>query len=251
MALDPATLAAIGSTLSGFLGTGQKQPRDFIPQDLWGQQTARLLPETGAETRLAGLQGGLFETLARQIAQQGLPAGLSLASLASGRLPGASMQRIQQQAYGGLQEAGRRISAASQERALAAGVPLSSQQYVQEAELMQPLAAQAGQMSAALQQAELDRLMQMRQAAIANMIAAQQSPALERLLQIRLAQPTQTNLQMTREGGQLPTGLYPEAMQAQQARFQDVLAATRQAAPWLGGQSRALIEQQLRSGLKV
>lgn len=220
--MDPLIASALiqtgGSLLRSLFGgedQGQTTPSDMFQRQM--SQT-RLLPETGVESQLGMNQQDLYRRLLGQ-AGGNLPMELGLGNIARGQLPAASMGRIDQLAYGGLQEAGRRASAGATEQALSMGTPFSSYQLAQQANMIQPMAQQAAQLRAQLQMQELERLSGLRQTALANMMALQESPALTRLLQIRMAQPTQTSsqIQFNRGPGGLPSYAYDTGQQGQGA----------------------------------
>lgn len=223
MPIDPllgqALLMAGGQFLTSLFGGGEQQPQ-VTPSDLFqGQMTStKLLPETQAETGLAGAQQDLYRRLLGEAGGR-LPMELGLGGLSRGVIPAASQQRIDQLAFGGLQQAGRRASAGATEQALSMGTPFSSYQLAQTAGMTEPLAEQAARLRAQLQMQELDRLTGLRQTALANMMALQESPALTRLLQIRMAQPTQASsqLQMQRLPGGLPSYAYETGQPGQGA----------------------------------
>lgn len=202
-----AVIPAAAEFLGGLFGGGEEQVSGFQPFDMFQRQTQTIGPQTQEEQEIAMLQRQLLDQLFGE-AGQGLPGSLSLARLAAGEIPQARQERITEQAYGGLEEAGRRVSSQARERALAAGVPLSSQQFIEESEMNTRLATEAARQRASLEQQSLTDLMGLRQRAIANMIALRQSPELERLLRMRLAQGTTENLQMGRFPGGLPRSAY-------------------------------------------
>lgn len=233
--MDPETLKAILSLVGIFSaatqGNNTQQVSGVEPSDTYSRSRTLLGQMSPAEALLASLQ----EQLARQAlgaGREAMPSSLSLQnlaggnvggvtaeSLAGGNLPAASQTRIHDMAFAGFNEALDRALASAGERALSRGVPMSSIQGGMEANLMQPIVAQAGQTQAQLQMQELDRLAGLRMSelerlsglrdrSLSNMLALQDSPALNRLMNLRLFEGTKENLGFQRYPGGLPDYAY-------------------------------------------
>jgi hypothetical protein len=205
------TLAALISggsqVIGGILSRGDETQGGFEPSDMFSRLKTALKNAGATEEELAQLQQSLFRDVSGNVGGA-LPQGLGLEALAGGQLPQASLDRIRETAFGGIEEGARRATRVSQEMFAGRGLPMSSLEAVHGANLMQPLISQAAQLQAQLQMGEMGRLSGLRQQAIQNQIAVQESPALQRLLQIRLAQPETNQLQMSRFPGGLPDYTY-------------------------------------------
>jgi hypothetical protein len=209
-------LAAILPSLLGVgaqaLGLGQPNQQLAQTGPATGDQFQRtrsqtVLPEATAEEQALAGAAQQAATSAFQGARGGAIGGApSLAALSAGQLPGASRSRIQDLAFGGLEEALSRASRVAGEQALSRGVPLSSMEFTNAAELQRPLLSEATRNFAALSQQELGRLGDLRQTAFANTMAVQESPALQRLTGLRMAQGQQQQdaLNLQRGPGGLP-----------------------------------------------
>lgn len=198
----------LGPMLPGLTGGGGAQrvettEQTATPTDTFQFGKRSIGPEGEMEAMLAQLQQMLAQQ-AMQTASEAMPEGLSLANLAAGILPPEAMARIQEMAFGGMEEAGRLATRSSQESAQRQGVPMGSYQHVMEAELMRPAMIEAARMSAALQQQELQRMGQMRAGALQAQLAVQESPALSRLSNLRAMEGETASLGMQRAGGGLP-----------------------------------------------
>lgn len=203
--MDPATLsgiAALISSVGGLFDSGGSQTttQEMQPSDLFSM--SRIGGAGSGENDLVALQQALFGSGAREILQTGMPGELNAASLAGGRLSSATGRRLDQAAFGGLNEGLRRASAIAQERAGARGIGMSSIEGIQEAELQRPLIENAAGLRASLEQSELSRLSGLRENLMGNLLRMQDSPALNRLLQLRMAE--QNQLQLSRFPGGLP-----------------------------------------------
>ena len=189
-------LGGLGSLLGGLGGFFQGgQDRSVVPSDVTTIQSQRLGGASAEEELLAQLQQQLAQQLFSQ-AFQGT-GGITAQSLAQGQLSGQTNARLQEIAFGGLEEAGRRALSASAGQTARQGIPGSSVQASLQAQLLRPELQRATQQFAGLQQQELLRQQQLRQQALQNMQVIQQSPALQRLLQLRLAEATQIGSQRT------------------------------------------------------
>lgn len=189
--MDPfswAMTAKVGADFfQNLLGGGGGE--NFVPTEGISFGKTRLMGESPDEQLLAALQMAMIQSLYGS--DFGSTGGIDINQIAQGQIPEASRRRIDDQAYGGLEEAGRRASVGATERAMGRGMGMSSIQETMQAEMMRPLVAQATQHAAALEQAELGRMNQLRQQALQNQMTIQQGalPMLQRLLQIRMAQP--------------------------------------------------------------
>ncbi len=216
-----ATVAA--SIIQGMLSPGQSQGGEYTPTETQGVNRTRLMPESDEESRMASLANLLAYSLMKsdyaspggitaEMLGIGEVGGVGAGDLMAGELDTATRARLGRQAYGGLEEAGKRISAGATEGAMGRGLGMSSVRNDMQSEMMQPLIAQAAQNYGALYQnelgrqgqtrmAELERMNKLRQTALQNSLMIQQSPALERLLRIRMAQPDTAAYQATMEAG--------------------------------------------------
>lgn len=241
--------AQAGTQIYGALSGGSESNSQFIPgvteSDVYSRSRLKLGAETGPESYMAGLQQALFGQGANSLLAGNIP---GLNDIAAGKLPAASLQRIDQMAYGGLTPALRRASGVAQEEALTRGIGLSSIQSERTAELHQPLMDAAANRAAGLQMQELDRLSGLRQQSIANAMALQNSPALDRLLQIRLAEAEQQNFTQNREPGGTDFGEGdPAAMAKEKERWNEMLAAaTSTAQKYSSHQDRHLKKRKLQ-----
>jgi hypothetical protein len=161
------------------------------------------MPEGFMESLLAHVQQQL-SSKASGMAGEALPQQFNMANIAKlisggGELSAEMKKRLDELAFGSLNQAGQQAMTAVSDRAAAQGMSGSSWQGSMYGSMMQPLASQAGQLRSSLEMQEVQRQMQqgqmlsqLRQQAFANMIAAQDSPALSRLTSLRLAQPYST-----------------------------------------------------------
>jgi len=201
---DAIVLAGIEAAGSYFGGDDTQQVSGFEPSDRFGRSRGFLPGRGGFEDELLRLQAGLFQQGAGALGG-GMPSGLDLNALSSGKLSAGANARIHQQAFGGLNEGLQRAGRIAGERAQSRGLGGSTIEASQEAELQRPLIAQASQMQAALQNQELNRLSGLRQTFLSNILALQQSPTLDRLLQERLAEGGQDQIDLARFPGGLPS----------------------------------------------
>lgn len=234
------TLAVIAELLSSgaqMYGASQAGQSQFTPTESRTAQKTRLLPESEDEAQLSELANLLAYSLMKSdyASPGGITAdmlglgevgGVGASDLMAGELDSATRARLERQAYGGLEEAGQRISAGATEGAMGRGLGMSSVRDSLQGEMMQPLVAQASQNYGALYQnelgrqaqtrmAELERQRQLRQTALQNSLMIQQSPALERLLRIRMAQPMSAGYEQNVQAGSDYMNNYKSAMYQQ------------------------------------
>jgi len=202
---------AILIPLLGFLGqmltAGSSGGSSFEPSDVFSRSGIKLPGMGGDEQWLADLLNQISGQ-SMQGEMGAMPEYLSYDALASGQLPPEVQQRINQMAFGGLEEASQRAMRPVQEAAMSRGLGLSSWELMNQMQVARPLATEAANRQSMLQLEWMNKLQGLRQQMFANKMAVQQSPALERLLKIRLAQPEATQLQMSRHPGDLPEYAY-------------------------------------------
>ena len=202
---------AILIPLLGFLGqmltAGSSDDSSFEPSDVFSRSGIKLPGMGGDEQWLADLLNQISgQTMQGEMGA--MPEYLSYDALASGQLPPEVQQRINQMAFGGLEEASQRAMRPVQEAAMGRGLGLSSWELMNQMQVARPLATEAANRQLMLQLEWMNKLQGLRQQMFANKMAVQQSPALERLLKIRLVQPEATQLQMARYPGGLPEYAY-------------------------------------------
>ena len=202
---------AILIPLLGFLGqmltAGSSDDSSFEPSDVFSRSGIKLPGMGGDEQWLADLLNQISgQTMQGEMGA--MPEYLSYDALASGQLPPEVQQRINQMAFGGLEEASQRAMRPVQEAAMGRGLGLSSWELMNQMQVARPLATEAANRQSMLQLEWMNKLQMLRQQMFANKMAVQQSPALERLLKIRLAQPETTQLQIGRYPGGLPDEAY-------------------------------------------
>jgi hypothetical protein len=202
-------VGALAQGLGGLAG-GEEQPARDQLQQSWRS----LMPEGFMESLLAHIQQ-LLGNKASTMAGEALPQQFDMTNIANlisggGELDAATKKRLDELAYGSLNQAGQQAMTAVSDRAAAQGMGGSSWQGSLYGSMMQPLASQAGQLRSSLEMQQIQQQMQqgqmlaqLRQQAFANMIAAQENPALTRLTSLRLAQPYDVQKSTARGQGQV------------------------------------------------
>jgi hypothetical protein len=211
--MDPMTIAAVAKGVGDLAqGLGNMQGQDQPPRDQLQQSWRALMPEGFMESLLAHIQQ-LLAGKASGMAGEALPEQFDMSNIANlisggGQIDPAMQKRLDELAYGSLNQAGQQAMTAVSDRAAAQGMSGSSWQGSMYGSMMQPLASQAGQLRSSLEMQEIQRQMQqgqmlaqLRQQAFANMIAAQENPALTRLTSLRLAQPYDVQKTIGRDQG--------------------------------------------------